>query len=80
MSAWESFVARYGVGDVLSGRVTQVLPFGAFVEVADGVVGFFSDRSVWPGAPERAPAVGSRVPVRVVAVDGANQRVSLVTA
>jgi len=77
MSAWESFVSRYGVGDVLNGRVARVLPFGAFVEVADGVVGFYSDRSVWPGAPARAPVVGSRVSVRVAEVDGENQLVAL---
>jgi ribosomal protein S1 len=75
MSAWESFMARYGVGDVLSGRVTQVMPFGAFVEVAEGVVGLFR-----PDASVPAPEVGASVSARIAAVDGEKQRVALVPA
>ncbi len=35
--AWEAFFAAHHVGDVVSGKVSRVAPFGAFVEVADGV-------------------------------------------
>ena len=38
-NAWEGFTARHTVGDVLDGRVARVVPFGAFIEVADGVHG-----------------------------------------
>jgi small subunit ribosomal protein S1 len=35
--AWEAFFAAHHAGDVVSGKVSRVAPFGAFVEVADGV-------------------------------------------
>ena len=31
---WTAFVARHATGGVLNGRVTRVMPFGAFVAVA----------------------------------------------
>ncbi len=35
--AWEAFFAAHHAGDVVMGKVSRVAPFGAFVEVADGV-------------------------------------------
>src|SRR5438046_302750 len=36
---WERVVNTYNVGDVLEGKVTKVVSFGAFVEVMEGVEG-----------------------------------------
>jgi small subunit ribosomal protein S1 len=36
---WQRVVSTYNVGDVLEGRVTKVVAFGAFVEVMEGVEG-----------------------------------------
>jgi small subunit ribosomal protein S1 len=71
-SSWEQFLARYGVGDVLDGRVTKVVPFGALVEVADGVPGLL--------VGDERPAAGSTVPVRVKEIDTEKHRVSLTAA
>jgi ribosomal protein S1 len=79
VSAWEDFTGRHGVGDILAGHVTKVLPFGALVEV-EGVSGLLRDGSVWPARPQLAPAEGSTVPVRIDGIDAENQRVSLVPA
>ncbi len=35
--AWEAFFAAHHAGDVVPGKVSRVAPFGAFVEVAEGV-------------------------------------------
>jgi ribosomal protein S1 len=70
--SWESFVTRHGVGDVLSGHVTAVLPFGAFVDVGGGVVGLL--------VMKEPPGHGTAVPVRVLAIDPDNRRVSLAHA
>jgi small subunit ribosomal protein S1 len=36
---WQRVVSTYNVGDVLEGKVTKVVAFGAFVEVMEGVEG-----------------------------------------
>ena len=53
---------------MVDGDVVDVVPFGAFVRV-DGVDGF-APQSTWPALP----AVGSRVPVRIVAIDADRHR------
>jgi len=68
-SSWEEFTARYGVGDVLDGRVTKVVPFGALMEVADGVPGLLVETI--------AAEPGSRVPVRIAEIDAEKHRVRL---
>ena len=68
-NAWEGFTARHAVGDVLDGRVASVVPFGAFIEVADGIHGLLvgSDR----------PQAGSSVSVRIAEIDHDNRRLRL---
>ncbi|MEU4228224.1 S1 RNA-binding domain-containing protein [Nonomuraea sp. NPDC026600] len=65
-NAWEGFTSRHAVGDVLDGSVARVVPFGAFIEVADGVHGLLvgSDR----------PEAGSSVSVRIAEIDHDNRR------
>lgn len=70
-SAFSRFVGSYRPDSVLSGRVTQVMPFGAFVELAEGVVGLLYD--------ER-PAEGSDVRVKILNTDLNRQRMSLALA
>ncbi|WP_219466991.1 S1 RNA-binding domain-containing protein [Nonomuraea rhizosphaerae] len=64
--AWEGFMAHHGVGDVLDGRVARVVPFGVFVEVADGVHGLLVGRE--------QPQAGSSVSVRIAEIDHENRR------
>jgi ribosomal protein S1 len=67
-----NFLARCTVGDVLEGTVASVVPFGAFVEVADGVHGLLH-RSEWNAQPE----LGAPVRVTILDVDVDNARMSL---
>lgn len=68
--SWQEFLARHRVGDVLEGVVTKHVPFGSFVE-SDGFTGLAHQQS-WP--------VGSRVSVKILAIDTENQRFSLAAA
>lgn len=68
--SWQEFLARHRVGDVLEGVVTKQVPFGSFVE-SDGFTGLAHQQS-WP--------VGSRVSVKILAIDAENQRFSLAAA
>ena len=68
--AWEDFVARHGVGDLVDGQVTTVLPFGAFIRVAEGFDGLL--------VGEDRPQLGSTVSVRIADVDHEKHRLKLV--
>lgn len=71
MSQWEEFAARHSVGDVVSGHVVQIVPFGAFVEI-EGVHGLLVEHEL--------PAEGATVTVRIAQIDHDKQRFSLTTA
>lgn len=75
LSVWQRVVADHGAGAVIDGRVTSVVPFGAFIEVAEGVEGLLHE-SDWLARPK----VGSVIRVRVARIDVDNRRLSLVEA
>ncbi|WP_054811154.1 S1 RNA-binding domain-containing protein [Nocardia arizonensis] len=78
VESWRRFIDANGVGSVLDATVVQVVPFGAFLEVAPGVHGLWH-HAEW--SPESAaPAIGSTVSVRILAVDDERHRVSLAAA
>jgi ribosomal protein S1 len=65
---WNEFVAGHAVGDVVDGKVSKVLPFGAFVRISgfDGLL------------PQvKSVSDGEQVRVRILAIDDAGQRFSL---
>jgi small subunit ribosomal protein S1 len=68
--SWQDFLARHKVGDVIEGVVTKQVPFGSFVE-SEGFTGL---------AHEQSWTVGSRVSVRILAIDPERQRFSLAAA
>ena len=69
MTRWQEFVAAHAEGGVLDGVVTRVLPFGAFVEVADGIHGLL--------VTDVVPPAGTRLPVRIEQIDVERRRFSL---
>jgi ribosomal protein S1 len=68
--AWEDFIAKHGVGDLVDGQVTKVLPFGAFIRVAGAVDGLL--------VGEDRPEVGANVSVRIADIDHEKRRMKLV--
>ncbi|WP_189261456.1 S1 RNA-binding domain-containing protein [Streptomyces fuscichromogenes] len=75
-----AFVDGIVAGQKLSGRVTKLVPFGVFVEVADGIEGLvhLSELSSVPvAAPEDVVRVGDELTVVVVDVDRQRRRLSL---
>ena len=36
---WQEFAGTHQVGELVYGRVTQLVPFGSFVQVGDGIEG-----------------------------------------
>ncbi|GAA1600898.1 S1 RNA-binding domain-containing protein [Catellatospora bangladeshensis] len=56
-------------GDVLVGQVVSIVPFGAFVRIADDADGLLYG--------ETGPQVGSSVTVRILEIDREKRRASL---
>jgi ribosomal protein S1 len=71
-SAAHAFFARHAVGNLVRGRVVDVKPFGAFVELAEGVHGLVHE-SEWTDRPE----VGATVEAQILDMDPARARLSL---
>ena len=77
---WREFERRYQTGEVISGAVTKIVPFGAFVRVGEGIEGLvhiseLSSEHV--DSPEQVVQVGQEVRVKVVDVDVPRRRISL---
>jgi len=77
---WDTAANRYSQDAVVSGRVTRLAEFGAFVEVEPGLEGLLhvsqmaKDRVRRPGDLLK---VGETVSVRIVAIEPAKRRLSL---
>jgi small subunit ribosomal protein S1 len=77
---WKEFEAKHKAGQVIEGEVTKIVPFGAFVRVADGIEGLvhiskLSEQHI--ESADQVVQVGEQVRVRVEDVDVARRRVSL---
>jgi len=80
-SPWEHAETKYPVGTKLKGRVVNLVPYGAFVEVEPGIEGLvhISELS-WSkriNHPSELLQVGQDVEAAVLSVDAKNQRLSL---
>jgi small subunit ribosomal protein S1 len=79
---WREFERKHQMGEVITGSVTKLVPFGAFVRVGDGIEGLvhiseLSEQHV--ESPEQVVQVGEQVRVKVVDVDVVRRRISLST-
>jgi small subunit ribosomal protein S1 len=77
---WKQLVQQFPVGTIVDGKVTKLVPFGAFVEIGDGVEGLVHISEMAKGhveKPEDVVAVGMEVHVKVMDVDTDRRRISL---
>jgi small subunit ribosomal protein S1 len=77
---WKEFERKYRAGEVIAGQVTKIVPFGAFVRVAQGIEGLvhISELSTMHvESPEQIVNVGDQVHVKVIDVDVPRRRISL---
>lgn len=77
---WEGVGARYQVGQLIEGTVTNVVSFGAFVRIEEGVEGLVHISELAEGSflhPRNVVREGDVVRVRVLNVDPVNQRLGL---
>ena len=77
---FDSFVNSHEVGDVVKGKVVNLLDFGAFVEVADGVEGLVHVSEIsWDHVekPSDELNVGDEIEVKIISIDKEEEKVGL---
>lgn len=77
---WEDAETDYAVGTILTGRVTKLMEFGAFVRLAAGVEGLVHISEIAHHRVHRVNTVlseGQEVNVKVLQCDRESQRISL---
>ena len=77
---WEAFKEQHRVGEIISGKVTRVLDFGAFVELDEGIVGLVHSSEIGysaSGSPQEVVKTGETVLVRILEIDPERERASL---
>jgi small subunit ribosomal protein S1 len=77
---WRQFARQHEVGDIIEGRVTKLVPFGAFVEVDDAIEGLVHISELADHHVERAEdevGVHDKVEVKIIDIDLDRRRISL---
>ena len=77
---WQQFARTHAIAQVVPGKVTKLVPFGAFVRVDDGIEGLvhiseLAERHV--EIPEQVVNVGDDLLVKVIDIDLERRRISL---
>ncbi len=77
---WQQFARTHQMGQVVPGRVTKLVPFGAFVRVDEGIEGLvhiseLAERHV--EIPEQVVQVDTELFVKVIDIDLERRRISL---
>ncbi len=77
---WQEFATNHRVGELVYGRVTKLVPFGAFVQVGEGIEGLvhiseMSENHV--DLPEQVVNPGEELWVKIIDLDLQRRRISL---
>jgi small subunit ribosomal protein S1 len=77
---WSTLNERYALGQVVQATVTQLVPFGAFARIEDGIEGLihiseFGDEHVQH--PQHVLQEGDSVAVRIIRIDPTRKRMGL---
>ncbi len=77
---WYVFTSKYAVGDVASVKIVNMMPFGAFAEIVNGVDGLIHISQIAQqkiGKPADVLELGQVVDAKIIAIDEDNHKVSL---
>ncbi len=80
MNPWTIFTTNYAVGDIVTVKIVNMMPFGAFAEVVDGVDGLIHISQIAMtkiAKPADVLEIGQMVDVKIVGIDNEKQKVSL---
>jgi small subunit ribosomal protein S1 len=77
---WQEFATSHRVGELVYGRVTKLVPFGAFVQVGEGIEGLvhISEMAAHHvDLPEQVVTPGEELWVKIIDIDLQRRRISL---
>jgi small subunit ribosomal protein S1 len=77
---WQEFASAHHVGELVYGRITKLVPFGAFVQVGDGIEGLvhISEMAAHHvDLPEQVVTSGEELWVKIIDIDLHRRRISL---
>ncbi|MHB8294288.1 MAG: 30S ribosomal protein S1 [Acidimicrobiales bacterium] len=77
---WQVFANAHSIGELVYGRVTKLVPFGAFIQVGDGIEGLvhISEMAVHHvDLPEQVVSQGEELWVKIIDIDLQRRRISL---
>ncbi|NLL97019.1 MAG: bifunctional 4-hydroxy-3-methylbut-2-enyl diphosphate reductase/30S ribosomal protein S1 [Clostridiaceae bacterium] len=77
---WYNIENRYTVGDVVTGTVLRMVPFGVFVELEEGVEGLVhisQISNVRIGRPEEVLTVGQKIEMKIMDINVDLKKISL---
>jgi 4-hydroxy-3-methylbut-2-enyl diphosphate reductase len=77
---WYQFTSQFAVGDVAQVKIVNMMPFGAFAEIIDGVDGLIHISQIAQqkiGKPADVLELGQVVDAKIIAIDEENQKISL---
>jgi small subunit ribosomal protein S1 len=77
---WQEFADTHQVDELVYGRVTKLVPFGAFVQVGEGIEGLVHISEMaghHVEAPEQVVTPGEELWVKIIDIDLDRRRISL---
>ncbi len=77
---WQEFATNHRVGELVYGRITKLVPFGAFVQVGEGIEGLvhISEMAAHHvDLPEQVVTPGEELWVKIIDIDLQRRRISL---
>jgi len=81
---WETFAENFGIGQYVTAKVTRLMPFGAFVQLAPGVEGLIPISALGSGRrinhAREALKQDETVDVRIESIDPTQRRIALILA
>ncbi len=77
--AWDTFLSENATGDIVTGQVTRIAKFGAFVEVALGVEGLCHNSQIPRSGKKGVPGlqVGKRYKFEILRVNEIDRKIGL---
>ena len=77
---WEDFSSKFKEGDIAEGKVSKVVPFGAFVTIGGGVEGLVHVSEISLNeikSPELELGIAQKVQIKLIEIDSEKRKVSL---
>ncbi len=77
---WQSGIKNYGTGKIVKGKVVNLMPFGAFVEIEPGLTGLvhisqISDKRI--NKPQEVLSLGQEVEAKITEIDMEKKKISM---